>query len=157
MIVNFKFFRGVNTMFGNLFSSKNKQLVKKWQKEHEKIVELAHKVIAEYTKNNHKTTKKVLKSLNALAVDHVMNEDIEFYKLMRDDKRIDKDTELLVNDFTKSFKQTKLTLMSFLSNYSKPETELDNSFFKTFTELVDVLGQRIDFEEKNLYSKLNEK
>ncbi len=142
-------------MFENLFSSKNQQLVKKWQKEHEKIVELAHKVIAEYTKNNYKATKKALKNLNELAVDHIMNEDIEFYKLMRDDKRIDKDTERLVNDFTRTFKQTKLTLMSFLSNSSKPDTELDSSFFETFTELVDILGQRIDFEEQNLYSKLS--
>jgi len=143
-------------MFG-LFSSKNQKLVKKWQKEHEKIVELAHKVIGEYSKNNDAGAKKALKELNELAVDHVMNEDIEFYKLMRDEKRIDSKTEVLVDDFIKSFKQTKLALMGFLSKYSKDETPLDDEFFKTFNEIVDVLGERIDFEEKNLYYLLKEK
>jgi len=142
-------------MFG-FFSSKNKKLVKKWQKEHEQIVELAHKVIGEYSKNNHKEAKKALKALNSLAVDHVMNEDIEFYKLMRDEKRIDSKTEVLVDDFIKSFKQTKLALMSFLSQYSKDETPLDETFFIKFNEIVEVLAERIDFEEKNLYSKLKE-
>ena len=143
-------------MFG-LFSSKNQKLVKKWQKEHERIVELAHKVIGEYSKNNYTAAKKALKELNTLAVDHVMNEDIEFYKLMRDEKRIDSKTEVLVDDFIKSFKQTKLALMSFLSKYSKDEIPLDEDFFKTFNEIVEVLAERIDFEEKNLYSKLKEK
>jgi len=144
-------------MFGLFFSSKNQKLVKKWQKEHVKIVELAHKVIGEYSKNNHKGAKKALKELNGLAVDHIMNEDIEFYKLMRDEARIDSKTEVLVDDFIQSFKQTKLTLMSFLSNYSKPEVPLDDDFFTTFNQLVEVLGERIEFEEKNLYSKLKEK
>jgi len=143
-------------MFG-LFSSKNQKLVKKWQKEHEKIVELAHKVIGEYSKNNHDAAKKAVVELNSLAVDHVMNEDIEFYKLMRDEKRIDDKTEVLVDDFIKSFKKTKLTLMSFLSNYSKPDVPLDEEFFTTFNQLVEVLGKRIEFEEKNLYSQLKDK
>jgi len=142
-------------MFG-LFASKNQKLVKKWQKEHEEIVELAHKVIGEYSKNNHEGAKKALQKLNALAVDHVMNEDIEFYKLMRDDKRIDSKTEVLVDDFIRSFKKTKLALMEFLSKYSKPEVPLDDEFFKTFNEIVEVLAERINFEEKNLYSKLKE-
>jgi hypothetical protein len=142
-------------MFG-FFSSKNKKLVKKWQKEHERIVELAHKVIGEYSKNNHKAAKKAIKELNTLAVDHVMNEDIEFYKLMRDESRIDAKTEVLVDDFIKSFKQTKLALMAFLSKYAKEETPLDEEFFTTFNEIVEVLGERIEFEEKNLYSKLKE-
>jgi len=143
-------------MFGFFFSSKNQKLVKKWQKEHVKIVELAHKVIGEYSKNNHKAAKKALKELNSLAVDHIMNEDIEFYKLMRDEKRIDAKTEVLVDDFIKSFKQTKLTLMSFLSNYAKPDVPLDEEFFTTFNQLVEILAERIEFEEKNLYSKMKE-
>jgi hypothetical protein len=142
-------------MFG-LFSSKNQKLVQKWQKEHEQIVELAHKVIGEYAKNNYDVSKKALKALNNLAVDHIMDEDIEFYKLMRDEKRIDSKTEVLVDDFIKSFKQTKLALMNFLSQYSKDETPLDETFFTKFNEIVEVLAERIDFEERNLYSKLKE-
>ena len=141
-------------MFGNLFSSKNQKLVKKWEKEHEEIVVLAHKVIAAYSKNDHKQAKKELKALNELAVDHVMNEDIEFYRLLKDQRRNDSKTEKMVKEFTKSFKGTKLALMNFLTKYSRPETVLDDEFFTTFNELVGILAERIAFEEENLYIKM---
>ena len=141
-------------MFGSLFASKNKKLVTKWEKEHEQIVVLAHKVIAAYSKNDHKQAKKELVALNELAVDHVMNEDIEFYKLLKDQKRNDSKTEKMVKEFTKSFKGTKIALMNFLTKYSRPETVLDDEFFTTFNELVGILGERITFEEENLYIKM---
>ena len=141
----------------NLFASKNQQLVKKWHEEHEEIVELAHKVIGEYAKNNHEAAKKYLKELNDLTVDHVMNEDIELFKLMHDDKRIDAETEHLAKEFIQSFKKTKLGLMDFLSHYAKDEVPLDETFFKQFNEIVDAVGERINFEEKNVYSKLKAK
>jgi hypothetical protein len=141
-------------MFGNLFSSKNQKLVKKWEKEHEEIVVLAHKVIAAYSKNDHKQAKKELKALNELAVDHVMNEDIEFYRLLKDQRRNDSKTEKMVKEFTKSFKGTKLALMNFLTKYSRTETVLDDEFFTTFNELVGILAERIAFEEENLYIKM---
>ena len=141
-------------MFGSLFASKNKKLVTKWEKEHEQIVVLAHKVIAAYSKNDHKQAKKELVALNELAVDHVMNEDIEFYKLLKDQKRNDSKTEKMVKEFTKSFKGTKIALMNFLTKYSRPETVLDDEFFTTFNELVGILGERIAFEEENLYIKM---
>ena len=78
-------------MFGSLFLSKNQKLVKKWEKEHEQIVVLAHKVIAAYSKNDYDAAKKELGLLNNLAVDHLMNEDIEFYRLLKDQKRADRE------------------------------------------------------------------
>ncbi len=143
-------------MFG-LFSSKNKKLVKKWKKEHEQIVVLAHKVIAAYSKHDQATAKKSLIALNELAVDHIMNEDLEFYRLSKDHKRLNDKTEVLVDDFIKTFKGTKTALMNFLTKYTRPDAELDEEFFKTFNEIVGVLGERINFEEKNLYVSLDEK
>ena len=144
-------------MFGSLFSSKNQKLVKKWEKEHEQIVVLAHKVIAEYSKNNPDGAKKELKILNDLAVDHLMDEDIQFYRLLKDQKRLDAKTEKLIHEFTKSFKGTKTALMGFLTKYSRPEAILDEEFFTSFNEIVGVLAKRITFEEENLYNKLNDK
>ena len=141
-------------MFGNFFLSKNQKLVKKWEKEHKEIVVLAHKVIAAYSENDHKQAKKELKALSELAVDHVMNEDIEFYRLLKDQIRNDSKTEKMVKEFTKSFKGTKLALMNFLTKYSRPETVLDDEFFTAFNDLVGILGERIAFEEENLYIKM---
>ncbi len=144
-------------MFKSLFSSKNQKLVKKWQKEHEAIVVLAHKIIASYSKNNHDAAKKELKALNSLAVDHLMNEDIEFYRLLKDHKRLNDETEVMVKEFTTTFKGTKIALMNFLTKYSKPDTALDEKFFKDFNGLVGILGERIAFEEENLYRQLDTK
>jgi hypothetical protein len=144
-------------MFFSLFASKNQKLVKKWKKEHEELVVLAHKVIAAYSKNNIEETKKHLQELNDLAVDHLMNEDIEFYRLLKDEKRLDLKTEKMVKEFIETFRGTKTTLMNFLTVHARPETKLDDEFFKTFNELVEVLGQRIAFEEENLYNQLEMK
>ena len=144
-------------MFTSLFSSKNQKLVKKWVQEHEQIVVLAHKVIAEYSKNNHDAAKRELEALNVLAVDHIMNEDIEFYRLLRDQRRLDSKTEKLIEDFIKSFKDTKITLMNFLTKYTRPEAVLDEEFFNTFNNMVGVLAERISFEEENLYARLYSK
>jgi len=144
-------------MFESLFGSKNKKLAVHWEKEHAEIVVLAHEVIANYSKNDMNAAKKSLKSLNSLAVDHLMEEDIEFYKLLKDDKRLTPKTVELVHEFTQTFKNTKLTLMKFLTQYSKDDVVLDEEFFNTFNTLVAVLSDRINFEEENLYTLLKEK
>jgi meiotically up-regulated gene 157 (Mug157) protein len=62
----------------------------------------------------------------------------------------------MVKEFTNSFRNTKVTLMNFLHKYTKDDIELDDEFFETFNKIVEVLGQRIEFEENNLYAKLRE-
>ena len=47
-------------MFGLLFPSKNKKLVKKWTKEHKLIVKLATQVIESYSAGDHVACKKSL-------------------------------------------------------------------------------------------------
>ena len=141
-------------MLGTLFPSKSKKLVKKWTKEHKAIVKLATQVIENYNAGDYDACKKALKELDDLAVDHVMNEDIEFYRLLRKEGALDMDTVDMVHTFTRTFKGTKVTLMNFLNKYSMPDTPLDDEFFENFKGLVAVLGERIAFEENNLYSKL---
>jgi hypothetical protein len=140
-------------MFG-LFLSRNQKLVKRWQKEHRKIVSLVHDFNSAYMDDRQQTAKKILRVLKDLVIEHIMNEDIEIYRLMKDEKRIDAQTEELVDEFLQSFKKTKLALIAFLENAAKPETVLDEAFFDTFRETMKVVVKRIDFEEKNLYSKL---
>ena len=144
-------------MFESLFGSKNKKLAIHWEKEHQEIVVLAHEVIAKYSKNDMTGAKKSLKALNDLAVDHLMEEDIEFYKLLKDDKRLTPKTVELIHEFTRTFKDTKLTLMKFLTKYAKDDVPLDEEFFNTFNTLVAILADRINFEEENLYTLMKEK
>jgi hypothetical protein len=143
-------------MFGSLFESKNQKLVHKWKKEHKEIVVLATRVIEAYEQNDHDKAKQALKALNTLAVDHVMDEDLKFFNLMKEESdKIDKHTQRMVEDFVQGFKHTKVSLMNFLAKYANSDVPLDGKFYITFKELVDILAQRISFEESNLYSKLD--
>ena len=141
-------------MFESLFASKSQKLVKQWIKEHKLIVKLATDIIEDYSKKDLKKTKKDLKKLEDIALEHLMTEDIEFFKLL-EDKEVEGDTEASVKEFTSSFTDTKLLLMRFLVKYTQDDIELDDEFFETFNTIVGVLAERIKFEEENLYEKLN--
>ncbi|WP_294954918.1 hemerythrin domain-containing protein [Sulfurovum sp.] len=143
-------------MFGSLFDSKNHKLVRKWEEEHKEIVALALKVIDAYDANDEKTAKQALKDLKSLAVDHVMDEDLKLFNLMKEESgKIDQKTQVMVEDFIAGFKHTKVALINFLAKYASPDVPLNAEFYITFKELADILSQRISFEEANLYSKLN--
>ncbi len=139
----------------NLFESKNKKLVKQWKKEHENLVVLGQKVLAEYVKGNESEAKRQLKHFVDLAMDHLTSEDIEFYRILSDPERKDERTEQLIEEFQTSFKDTKTTLMKFLAKYVRPDTELDDEFFDTFSKIIEILGRRIKYEEDNLYFRLS--
>ncbi len=142
-------------MFSSLFLSKNQRLVKRWKKEHEKIVILTHKVIAEYSKNNYKKAKKNLILLNHLAIDHIIDEDINFYKFLNGTQEIPYNKRNSIVDFIDTFKDTKVELMSFLTKYTRNETILDEEFFQQFNELTEIIIERIQYEERNLYALLD--
>ncbi len=144
-------------MFESLFGSKNKKLVKGWSKEHEKIVVLAHKIIAAYSIEDIASLRQHLIDLRVIAINHIMTEDIEFYKLLKDESRLTPEIEKGIHEFVTSFEETKSLLRSFLRTYTQENAQYDEKFFKTFNAIVDALGKRIEFEEKNLYSLLEQK
>jgi hypothetical protein len=142
-------------LLSSLFLSKNQKLVKKWTQEHEQIIILTNQVLAEYSKNKHKNAKKALIKLNNILVDHVTDENIEFYKLLKDETRVSIKNKKATKEFVDSFKDMRLDLMKFLTHYTKRKTVLDEEFFVTLNGIADVLQERIDFEEKNLYTLLS--
>jgi len=142
-------------MLSGLFQSKNQKMVRKWKTEHEKMVELAHKILGEYGKGEHAKAKKYLKDFSSIAMDHIVSEDVEFFKIVRDPDHPDLRTEKMIEEFKSSFGDVKETLMKFLGKYTLKETELDEEFFDTFNEIVKILAERIEYEESNLYFRLS--
>ena len=137
-----------------LFESKNERLVKEWKKEHIKLVELGDLVLAEYVKGEYDESKRYLKKFIDIAMHHLSSEDIEMFKMLHSEDK-DKHIEKLIEDFNRSFKDVKTTLMKFLAKYVKPETALDDEFFDTFQQIIEILRKRIDYEENNLYFHLS--
>lgn len=144
-------------MFSSLFLSKNQKLVQKWTNEHEQIVGLATDVITSYKDGKVDIAKDALVDLRLVTLNHLMAEDMEFVELLKDHENTDNETEQSINEFTETFYNTKTTLKQFLKEYTRPDAVLDDAFLESFKGLVDVLAKRIDFEEKNLYNKLDQK
>ena len=144
-------------MFFSFFSSKNQKLVKQWSKEHKQIVKIATNIITAYSNNKLTTAKKELKELRMVTLNHLMTEDVEFSRMEKDTKNLDKDTVKFITEFKHSFYDTKSVLRHFLKNYAHDDTVLDDKFFEVFNGLVAVLAKRIEFEENNLYNKLEKK
>jgi succinate dehydrogenase flavin-adding protein (antitoxin of CptAB toxin-antitoxin module) len=139
----------------SLFGSKTHKMVNRWKKEHEELVVLGKEVLGEYVKGDEEKTRHVLKQFVDKAVDHLNSEDIEMFRLLRDAGVKDENIENLINDFQESFKDTKNTLMKVLAKYVRPDTPLDEEFFDTFSKIMDILAQRIEYEEQNLYLYLS--
>ena len=142
-------------MFSSLFLSKNQKSVKKWTQEHAKIVSLATDIIEQYAQNNIDKVRKNLKQLHTVAVAHLMDEDIKLFELLNESSSLDDDIEKLATEFRSSFRGIKVALINFLKKYSRDDSPIDDQFIDAFKELVGVLGERIAFEEENLYSKLD--
>jgi len=142
-------------LLSSLFLSKNQKLIRQWKLEHEEIVRLVHKVLAEYSKNKHRAAKKALVELNHVVVDHVTDENIEFFKILKDKERYSLKNREATEEFVGTFKDMRLDLMKFLTHHTKRKTILDDEFFNTLNEIADVLGERIKFEEENLYYLLD--
>jgi len=139
----------------DLFESKNKRLVKKWKKEHEQLIILANKVLSAYVKGNDEETKKELRKFIDVAMEHLSDEDIELYKILHDPEQKDEGLKKYIDQYYRTFKNTKSSMMRFLAKYARPETPLDDEFFDTFEKIAQTLRSRIDFEEHNLYFRLS--
>ena len=141
-------------MISSIFLSKNQKIVKKWKEEHQKMVELSHLVLGEYAKGEHTQAKKYLKIFSKISINHIVSEDIEFFKIVRGNGRVSHRTEEMVNEFASSFGETKENLMKFLGKYTPSTATLDEEFFETFSLIAKNLNERIKFEEANLYLHL---
>ena len=143
-------------MSDNFSSKANKKLVIKWKKEHREIVASANKIIQAYNADELTMLKKEMENLNDLTVEHLMAEDMEFYKFLMLGDSLDDEIKKLIEDFIETFEQTKTALMEFLTNYTLPDAIYNQEFINNFKDIVGVLSQRISYEEKTLYKALQE-
>jgi len=138
-------------MLKSIFLSKNQKLVKSWEDEHKKIGALAGNIIQSYENNDMKNTKKYLQQLKDLTIGHLMQEDLVFYNLLKNSQNLDVETIEHIKDFRESFKGTKTALMNFISKYASTEEQLNDDFITSFKKLVEIVVQRIGYEESSLY------
>ena len=129
--------------------------VQGWKDEHQKILKLFSDVLSSYKDNDISQTKEYLASLNQIALQHLMDEDITFTELLKQAKESEQKIVDEINEFRFSFRGVKVALLKFLTKYNSPEETLDEDFLPTLLDIINALKKRIEFEESNLYSQIN--
>ena len=149
-------------MFGFLFHHHddlmhNKGKVKKWEGEHKALAKEAMEVVRFYDNNDMSKAKKHLIKLQNLALNHLMDEDVTFFELFKkaDDSETDKQIMASIKEFRSTFIDTKKALIHFFIHYTDKSTVLDANFKEQLDGIIAALVQRIEFEEKNLYTMIN--
>ena len=135
----------------------NKKLAIQWKKEHREITASAGKIINAYEINEVNMLRKEIANLNDLTVRHLMAEDMEFFQFSMLEEALDDKIKKMIEDFIETFEETKIALMDFLTKYTLDDAVYNQEFIDSFKAIVDVLSQRINYEERTLYKTLQEK
>ena len=135
----------------------NKKLVIKWKKEHRVLLTHAKEIISIFKENKDTLLKEELENFYTLATEHLVSEDLEFFKLSMLEDSLDQELTINIEDFIETFEETKYALMQFLTKYTLPNAVYDKEFIKTFQKLATALKDRMSYEERNLYKVLESK
>jgi len=149
-------------MFGFFFRqnkdlSNNSRKVKKWQAEHRALANQAVKVVEAYDNDDKKKARKHLNKLQDLALKHLMDEDVTFYELFKKAEKSKSNEKIIqsMQEFRKSFIDTKKALFYFFIFYTDEKNPLDEVFKEKLDGIIAALVSRIEFEESNLYILIN--
>ncbi len=127
-------------------------LIKKFHKDHEKLVKIVTAINDSVAEGNDKKARKMLKKLKTAILYHFMEEDINLYWYLNKYYKGNKEVLGIVESFETSIKEIQNTVTDFLDYYVKEDVALDNEFKVKFKELVNVLAARIEIEEEKLYT-----
>ena len=144
-------------MSSRFSSESNKALVVQWKIQHREIAASAGKILKAYEANELNILRKEIENLNNLTVEHLMSEDMEFYKFSMLEDSLDDEMKGFIEDFVETFEETKIALMDFLTKHTLADAVYDQDFIDNFKTIVGVLSERIAYEEKTLYKTLQEK
>jgi hemerythrin len=128
------------------------KLIKKFHKDHEKLIKTITKIVQNLEKKEEKKAKALLKQLKIEILGHFMEEDIKLYRYLKKYYANSAETMELVKHFESSIKTIQREVIDFLEAYTQENKALDKAFETKFYTIVDELGNRIKTEENNLYT-----
>jgi len=128
------------------------KLIKKFHKDHEKLIKTVTKIDTALQANDTKKVKALLAQFKIELLGHFMEEDIKLYRYLKKYYHDEEETTKTVAMFEESIKDIQRDVVAFLDHYAKENTPLDAKFKEHFDEIVEALGTRIKTEENNLYT-----
>lgn len=143
-------------MSSSFSSMSNKKLVIQWKEDHRSIIASANKIVNAYETDQLHILREEIEYLNDLTIKHLMAEDMEFYQFSMLEDSLDDELKKMIEDFVETFEETKIALMDFLTQYTLPDASYNQEFIDNFKTIVNILIERITYEEKTLYKTLQE-
>ncbi len=130
----------------------DKKFISKLSKDHQKLLELIKDTHKTIESDNIKKSKKSILKLRTVILEHCMEEDIKLFLYLK--KYYEEETNTLntIEMLESTIKNIQKSTLSFLSQYSKKEAELDAEFKIKFLTVFKEFGTRIKTEESKLYT-----
>ena len=128
------------------------KLIKKFHKDHEKLVKQVTLVKEAVENNEPQKAKQGLKKLKMEMLAHFMEEDIKLYWYLKHHYKESSDTIETIKMFEESIKRIQKEVVAFIDHYSRDEIKFDMVFDKDFQGIIDALSSRMETEESSLYT-----
>jgi len=135
------------------FFAKEPELIKNLKKHHRDLVRIYSKINDNVNKDKIDKIPALLEKFYYRYKQHVLYEDNYFYAKIKHSYDNDIDKRILIRSKRREMDSITKFLIDFIEKYQNVENIKENyDYFKTeFYHLGDVLRERIDYEEKELY------
>lgn len=130
------------------------KVVQQWEDEHKRLVVLGTRVLKLYEEGDTEKTREALREFAQAAREHFKSEFIQLTALFNSHEFTDRETKEAIRRFKTTFQETQKTLLKFLAIHCRPGHPLDRQFITTFSTIMGLLGERVQFEESDLYRRL---
>ena len=129
-------------------------LIEDLKSEHQELVDLLGRVSKALDKGDIKPIPKLLHEFGVRLRAHLLKENVELYVYLTRNLAGDPDNQALIRDLKREMMQIGRSVNQFLETYVDHtwDQERKDKFAEDFAQLTEVLGQRIQVEESDLYT-----
>ncbi len=125
-------------------------LIEEFKKEHSEFVEALKEVdeLGVFTKEGHAKLMSLLPDL----LDHLWNEDVRLYPVLKKTSEHNKKLKEILSFFVNGLSAIHEEMLIFMTKYAKGIV-LDINFQREYERLFGALSKRIEYEEEILYEE----
>ena len=129
-------------------------LIEDLKSEHQELVDLLGRVSKALDKNDIESIPKLLHEFGVRLRAHLLKENVELYVYLARNLAGDPDNQALMRDLKREMMHIGRSVNQFLETYADQawDQSRKDKFAEDFAQLTDVLGERIQVEEADLYT-----
>ncbi len=129
-------------------------LISELKDEHQALVQLLEELSVAVEKDRTRKIPKILHEFGVRLRAHLLKENVQLYVYLDRNLANDPDNHALIHDLKREMMHIGRSVNRFLEHYMDHEWDAagKDRFEKDFAQLTEILGQRIQLEESDLYT-----